>query len=293
MNKSVKVKSIISALLAAVFYAINISISKILLKDIGSTMMASLLYLGAGIGIGILSIVLNKNKTNKKLDKNDLPYVIGMILLDIVAPIFLMIGIKYGTATSASLLGNFEIVATSIIALVIFKEVISKRLWLAIMLITIASFILSMDDISNFTFSYGSIFVLLATICWGFENNCTRMISSKDTFEIVILKGIFSGLGSFVIVLFLKESIPSIINILKVLLLGFVAYGLSIFLYVKAQSELGAAKTSAFYSVNPFIGAFLGFMFLNETLNLNYFIALLIMILGTLLIIKDTLLKSK
>ncbi len=127
----------------------------------------------------------------------------------------------------------------------------------------------------------------------GFENNCTRMISSKDTFEIVILKRIFSGLGSFVIAFFLKESIPYIINILKVLLLGFVAYGLSIFLYVKAQSELGAAKTSAFYSVNPFIGAFLGFMFLNETLNLNYFIALLIMILGTLLIIKDTLLKSK
>ncbi len=166
MNKSVKVKSIIYAFLAAVFYAINIPISKILLKDIGSTMMATLLYLGAGIGIGILSIVLNKNKTNKKLDKNDLPYVIGMILLDIIAPIFLMIGIKYGTATRASLLGNFEIVATSIIALVIFKEVISKRLWLAIMLITIASFILSMDDISNYTFSYGSIFVLLATICW-------------------------------------------------------------------------------------------------------------------------------
>ena len=292
MGNNIKIKSIIFAILAAIFYAINIPLSKILLQDIGSTMMASFLYLGAGIGIGILSIIINDNIKANKLDKNVLPFVIGMILLDIAAPIFLMLGIKYGTSTSTSLLGNFEIVATSIIALIVFKEIITKRLWMAIVLITISSMILSFADISNLKFSYGSAFVLLATICWGFENNCTRMISSKDTFEIVILKGIFSGLGSFVIAILVKEKIPSIYNIVKVLLLGFIAYGLSIFMYVKAQKELGASKTSAFYSINPFIGAFLGFLFLKEKLDLNYFIALIIMILGTILIIKDTLLKN-
>ena len=190
MVNNVKIKLMIFAILIAIFYAINIPLSKILLNDIGSTMMASILYLG--VGIGLLSIILNKRNADNKLDKKDLPFVIGMILLDIAAPIFLMLGIKYGTATSISLLGNFDIVATTIIALIIFKVIISKRLWVAIILITISSIILSFDDINNLKFSYGSIIVLLATICWGFDNNCIRMISSKDTFEIVILKEIFS-----------------------------------------------------------------------------------------------------
>ncbi len=136
------------------------------------------------------------------------------------------------------------------------------------------------------------IFAILAAIFYAIniplskillnDIGSTMMISSKDTFEIVILKGIFSGIGSFVIALLVKEKIPSIYNAIKVLLLGFVAYGLSIFMYVRAQKELGASKTSAFYSINPFIGAFLGFLFLKEELDLNYYIALIIMILGTM-----------
>ena len=285
-----KTTAIIYALLAAAFYAVNVPLSKILLKNVGPTTMAALLYLGAGIGIGIVSLINKKDREkSERLSKKDFPFVIGMIVLDIAAPIFLMLGISYGTSANASLLGNFEIVATTVIALFIFKEAVTKRLWLAIALITLSSILLSFEGVDSFQFSYGSLFVLLATICWGFENNCTRNISSKSTYEIVVLKGIFSGFGSLAIALIKRETMPGALYIAAALLLGFVAYGLSIFLYVRAQNVLGAAKTSAYYAVAPFVGAFLSFIFLREQLLWMYLLALIVMIAGSVLVVTDTL----
>ncbi|MBO6149246.1 MAG: EamA family transporter [Lachnospiraceae bacterium] len=288
----VKTVAIINALMAAVFYAINVPISKLLLKEAGPTTMAALLYLGAGIGIALLS-AFNKNDRNKseRLSRRDLPFVIGMIVLDIAAPIFLMFGISYGSSANASLLGNFEIVATTVIALFIFKEAVSRRLWAAIALITLSSVLLSFEGKGSFQFSLGSLFVLAATVCWGFENNCTRNISSKNTYEIVVLKGIFSGLGALFIAILKREAIPGIIYIAAALMLGFVAYGLSIFFYVRAQNILGAAKTSAYYAIAPFVGAFLSFLFLSEQLSEMYIIALIVMILGSVLVVADTLIR--
>ena len=177
-----------------------------------------------------------------------------MVALDIAAPIFLMYGLTKTTSANASLLNNFEIVATSLIALLIFKESISKRLWGAISLITISSIILSVEDISSFSFSFGSIFVLLACVCWGLENNCTRKLSVKDPLQIVIIKGFGSGIGSLLIAFTLGEKMNNIPYIIAALLLGFFAYGLSIFFYIYAQRDLGAARTSAYYAVAPFIG---------------------------------------
>ena len=291
MRENQKPQAIVNALLAAVFYAVNVPLSKLLLKVIGPTMMASFLYLGAGSGIGLLSL-LGREKEEKRLDRKDLPFVLGMIVLDIAAPIFLMLGISYGSSSSASLLGNFEIVATTVIALAIFRETVSRRLWTAIGLITLSSILLSFEGIGSLRFSYGSLFVLLATVCWGFENNCTRKISSKSTYEIVMLKGVLSGLGSFVIALIRQESLPPLSYVLLALFLGFVAYGLSIFLYVRAQSVLGAAKTSTYYAVAPFIGAFLSFVLLKEVLTGTYLAALGIMIAGTALVAADTLIRS-
>ena len=253
--------------------------------------MAALLYLGAGIGIGIVSLFDRKEK-REKLNGKDLPFVIGMIVLDIAAPILLMLGLSMGFASNASLLGNFEIVATALIALAVFRETVSKRLWLAIALITLSSILLSFDGAESFRFSYGSLLVLAATICWGFENNCTRKISSKSTYEIVILKGVFSGLGALAIAFIQKETVPSLLYIALALLLGFVAYGLSIFLYVRAQNVLGAAKTSAYYAVAPFIGALLSFLFLKEKPTWMYLAALAAMIPGTLLVVMDTLIRN-
>lgn len=287
-----KIKAILYAVLAAVFYAINVPVSKMLLNHIGETTMAALLYLGAGIGIGILSVFMKKDRENaEKLSGNDLPYVIGMIVLDVAAPILLMLGISRGTSANASLLGNFEIVATTVIALIIFKEIVTKRLWLAIGLITLSSILLSFEGTDSFSFSYGSLFVIAATVCWGFENNCTRKISSKSTYEIVILKGIFSGMGALVIAFVKREKMPELTYIAIVLVLGFVAYGLSIFLYVRAQNVLGAAKTSAYYAVAPFVGAFLSFVFLKESFSWIYIVALVVMLAGSVLVVVDTLIR--
>lgn len=287
-----KVKAIIYAFLAAVLYAVNVPISKILLQKIAPTTMAALLYLGTGIGIGVLSLFVGNNgKKYEKLAKKDIPFVIGMIVLDIAAPIFLMFGISCGSSANASLLGNFEIVATTVIALIIFKEAVSKRLRAAILLITLSSILLSLEGIDSFRFSYGSLLVIAATVCWGLENNCTGKISSKSTYEIVVLKGLFSGLGSLVIAIIKRESFPGLEYIAEALILGFAAYGLSIFLYIRAQSVLGAAKTSAYYAVNPFIGSFLAFVFLRETLSWMYIAALLVMIAGSSLVVVDTLIR--
>lgn len=287
-----KTKAIIYALAAAAFYAVNIPVSKILLRVVGPTMMAALMYLGAGIGIGIISLFGKKRRAQtEKLTKKDLPFVIGMILLDIAAPIFLMLGVSIGSSANASLLGNFEIVATTMIAMVFFGEIVSKRLWAAIALITLSSILLSFEGTDSFRFSYGSLFVLLAAVCWGFENNCTRNISSKSTYEIVVLKGVFSGLGSLLIAVVRQEAFPGLKYVMAALLLGFVAYGLSIFLYVRAQNILGAAKTSAYYAIAPFVGALFSFVLLREQLSWIYFAALLIMIAGSLLVVADTMLR--
>lgn len=186
--------SIFYAILAATLYAINVPLSKLLLNHVDATMMAAFLYLGAGIGLfiyGMVERMTRKEIKREPLTKKELPYTIVMVVLDIIAPILLMFGISFTSSANVSLLSNFEIVATSLIALFIFKEAISKKLWLAIVLVTIASVVMSFEGAGTFVFNKGSLFVLGACLCWGFENNCTKMISNKSSVEIVVIKGIF------------------------------------------------------------------------------------------------------
>lgn len=279
-----KMKAIGYAIMAAVLYGISAPVSKVLLKEIPPTLMAALLYLGAGGGMLLLKLIgkaRGQVKGEAHMTRKELPYIVGMIVLDILAPIFLMLGLSMTTSSSASLLNNFEIVATSIIALVVFKESIGKRLWIAIFFITLSSVVLSVDDLSHFSFSIGSLFVLLACISWGFENNCTRMLSLKDPLEIVVIKGLGSGVGAGIIAFYLRETSSNALYILGALSLGFVAYGMSIFLYIKAQRELGAARTSAYYAAAPFIGVLISFVVLLEPISMRFVVALGIMLLGT------------
>lgn len=283
-------KGIAFAILAAALYAINAPFSKILLEFMPPTLMAGFLYVGAGIGMIFIALMRKIKKYEAKelkLTKSELPYTIAMIVLDIAAPICLLFGLNSTTAANASLLNNFEIVATAIIALMVFKEKISTRLWFGIFFVTLSCGILSFEDISSLRFSYGSLFVLLATICWGFENNCTRKISSKDPLQIVLLKGIFSGIGSLIIGLFIRERIEALWSIVAVLCVGFVAYGLSIYFYVYAQRLLGAARTSAYYAVAPFIAAILSLIIFREIPDVTYFVALVLMIVGAWLSSQD------
>ena len=283
-------KGIAFAILAAALYSINAPFSKILLEFIPPTLMAGFLYVGAGIGIAFIALIrkIKKYETKElKLTKSELPYTIAMIILDIAAPICLLFGLNATTAANASLLNNFEIVATAIIALMVFKEKISPRLWFGIFFITLSCGILSFEDVSSLHFSYGSLFVLLSAICWGFENNCTRKISSKDPLQIVLLKGIFSGIGSLIIGLYMGERIASLWSIFAVLCIGFIAYGLSIYFYVYAQRLLGAARTSAYYAVAPFIATILSLIILREIPDITYYFALVLMIIGAWLSSQD------
>ena len=278
--------SIVWALLAAALYAISSPVSKALLDDVPPTMMAALLYLGAGLGMLLLGLVRRRaglGESERRLTRSDLPYTVGMIALDIAAPICLMAGLASTTSANASLLNNFEIVVTSLIALLVFGEAISRRLWLAIGLITLSSLILSFEDASSLSFSSGSLLVLAACVCWGFENNCTRMMSQSDPLEIVVLKGFGSGLGSLAIAFAAGESIPAPPYVLGALLLGFLAYGLSIFFYVYAQRQLGAAKTSAYYAIAPFIGAGLSLVLFRTWPEPAFWVALAIMAAGAYL----------
>ncbi|MCX4348019.1 MAG: DMT family transporter [Lachnospiraceae bacterium] len=283
-------KPILFAVLAAALYALNSPFSKILLTGLSPTMLAALLYLGAGLGmlaVGFLQKRAGTAGKEKPLTKKELPYTVGMVVLDIMAPISLMSGLMMTTAANASLLNNFEIVATSLIALFLFREKISKRLWLGIAFVTVASILLSVEDYSSFSFSAGSFFVLLACVFWGFENNCTRKLSSKNPLEIVVIKGFGSGTGSLVIAAALGEFCANLPYMLLALLLGFFTYGLSILFYIYAQRYLGAAKTSAYYAVSPFMGAVLSLAIFRQIPSISFLKALFVMALGTYFVSTD------
>lgn len=286
--KSITLAAVL-AISAAALYAINIPFSKILLIHIPPTLMAAFLYLSAGLGLAIIGLFRQGHDKADLLTRQELPYTLGMIVLDICAPIFLMLGLERCSSANASLLNNFEIVATSLIAFFVFREKISKRLALAISLVTVASITLSFEGEGSFELNMGSVYVLLAASCWGLENNCTRMLSSKSSVQITTIKGIFSGLGSLLVAAILGEQFPAFPHIAGAMLLGFVAYGLSINFYIMAQKHLGAAKTSAYYSVAPFLGVAFSAVLFKESPGLQFYIGLIIMTAATVLLIKDTL----
>lgn len=285
MSKDNNFIAIMLAVLAAALYAISTPVSKMLLQTVAPTMVAAFLYLGAGIGMGTMVLIRSgRHRTSEELlHKSDMPYASAMVILDIAAPILLMYGLKTCTASNTSLLNNFEIVATALIALLFFGEKVRRKLWMAISLVTIASILLSLEDGSMteaLTFSRGSMLVLGATICWGLENNCTRQIADRDPMEIVTVKGFGSGLGALLIAIFVGDEFPLFQHTVIILLLGYVAYGLSIYFYTYAQRIIGAAKTSTYYALAPFIGALLSILILGEPVTLTFIMASIIMAVG-------------
>ncbi len=285
MSKDKNLIAILMAVLAAALYAISTPVSKLMLQTVAPTVVAAFLYLGAGIGMGIMMLVRisRRRATEERLHRRDVPYAAAMVVLDIIAPILMMYGLKTCSAANTSLLNNFEIVATALIALLFFSEAVGRRLWIAIALVTVASILLSLDDGSigeALTFSRGSLLVLGATVCWGLENNCTRQIADRDPMQIVTIKGCGSGLGALVIALAIGEHLPQWQYLAIILLLGFVAYGLSIYFYTYAQRTIGAAKTSTYYALAPFIGALLSIVMLGEPITLIFIIASVIMAAG-------------
>lgn len=277
-----------AAFLAACLYALSTPCSKVLLANVAPNMMAALLYLGAGVGMAALTAVRavasRAPSAEAPLERADAPYVAAMVLLDVAAPILLMAGLSHAAPENVALLNNFEIVATAVIALLAFQERVAARTWAGIAVITVSCALLSLEGEAALSFSSGSLLVLGACLCWGVENNCTSRLSQRDPAQVVIVKGLGSGAGALAVALVAGDALPAPPDALAALLLGFVAYGLSIFFYVYAQRGLGAARTSAYYAVNPFIGAVLSLVLFRTVPGPAFLLALALMALGAWLV---------
>ena len=251
-------------------------------------MMAAMLYLGAGVGMAALAgaraAVRSGTSDEKPLERSDAPYVVAMVLLDVAAPILLMAGLAHAAPENVALLNNFEIVATAVIALLVFRERVASRTWAGIVVITLSCALLSLEGEGALSFSSGSLLVLGACLCWGVENNCTSRLSEKDPAQVVVVKGLGSGAGALAVALLAGDALPALPDAVAALVLGFVAYGLSIFFYVYAQRGLGAARTSAYYAVNPFIGAALSLALFQTVPGPAFLLALVLMALGAWLV---------
>lgn len=276
------------ALISALLYAFYPPLAKLLIHSVPVAILSSLLYLGTGIGTALIYPLVHRgHHVANGLKRSDTTALIAVIGFNIVASILMNLALKLSDAGSVSLLGNFEIVATSVLAMLFFHEHISRQLGLGIVVITVASILLSSTGVLHFSFSLGAVLALIATACWGLENNLTRVLSNRDPLQVVIVKGLGVGVGSLIVSVALRESWPVIGTVIAALILGFFAYGISIVFYILAQRSIGAAKTSAYYAVAPFLAVVLSFFLLGERPTALFGIALVLMIVGTVFVTLD------
>jgi drug/metabolite transporter (DMT)-like permease len=279
---------ILQALLAALFFGASAPLSKLLLGEVPPVLMAAFLYLGSGTGISLvkLSQKMTSNQKEAGIRRPDVGWLAGAIIAGgIIAPIVLMVSLQVTPASTASLLLNFEGVATTLIALLFFRESISRRAFAAIFAITLASIFLSLNPQStNYRFSLGALGILLACTLWGLDNNFTRNISAKDPLTIVAWKGLVAGTFSLILGLSLGQELPALRSILGILLLGFISYGLSTMLFIYSMRGLGASRTSALYGTAPLAGVILSILIFHDPITWSFILAAILMVAGALML---------
>lgn len=283
--------AIFQALLAAVLFGVSAPLSKVLLGEVDPILLAAFLYLGSGIGSGILLAVQRASSQGRiveaQLSRSDLPWLAGAILAGgVAAPILLMFGLLHTPASTASLLLNFEGVTTALIAVFAFKESVGKRIYLAVGAITLASILLSWTG-GAWGFSLAALAILGACLLWGLDNNLTRQISAKNPLVIVAIKGLGAGGFSLGLALALGNPFPALGMIGLALLLGAVSYGLSIQLFILALRNLGAARTGALFGIAPFVGSAFSLLFLRETPQALFLAAIPLMLFGAWLMLSE------
>lgn len=276
---------ILFAILAALCYSLLNPINKLFANEISPLLSASLLYFGmalTGIIIIIFQLISHKISKEKLLSRQDIPYLLLAIIFHSGSAISLMFGLRYLSSSNASLLASFEIISTSLIAFFLFKENISKYLWIGIFCIFIACIIISLGDIQNIQFSLGSILCLISPISMGFANNFLKKIAHKDPSFTISYLGLGGGLISLIIAFSVGERFTSFIPVISTLSLGIVSYGIALVLFIYAERLIGASKTSAFFSLAPFIAVILSLIIFLEKPNYTFYIGLAIMIIGTI-----------
>ena len=271
------------AVLAATLFGISTPFAKLLSHHTSPVLLAGLLYVGSGIGLSLLYFS-RRTATEAPLVRADARWVAGAVLFGgILGPILLMLGLQTTPASTASLLLNLEGVFTALLAWFVFKENYDRRIALGMMFIVAGGILLSWQRGAGLSFPLGSFAIAGACLCWGIDNNLTQKVSAGNPFQIAAIKGGVAGGVNLLIALAFGAKFPSAPVITSAMLVGFLGYGLSLALFVLALRHIGTARTGAYYSIAPFLGAGVALLFFREPVSSFFWGSLLLMGIGVLL----------
>jgi len=266
------------ALGAALLFGASTPLAKALLHHVDPLLLAGVLYMGSGSGLALWWALRwwwrSESFHEASLTPPDLPWLAGAILAGgIAGPVLLLIGLKSTPAAAASLLLNLEGVCTTMLAWGVFKEHVSLRLAVGMAAITAGGLVLSWGGRPELGVPWGALAIVGACLAWGIDNNLTRKISAGDPLQIAGLKGMSAGVVNLIGALAAGAQMPGMMMLLRAAVVGFLGYGVSLVLFVFALRHLGTARTGAYFSVAPFVGAVLSLLILDEPLTLQFVLA--------------------
>lgn len=274
--------SIIYALAAAALFGASTPLAKSLGLGLSPILLAGLLYLGSGIGLAGVRLIRDRGWKPTGLTPSEWPWLLGAIVFGgILGPVALMFGLTHTTSASASLMLNLESVLTAVIAWVVFRENADRRIVLGMLAIVLGGVVLSGSGADGSRQDWtGPLAVALACLCWGIDNNLTRKVSASDALFIAGAKGLIAGLVNCSLALYLGAQIPGMAQLAPILLVGFLGYGISLVMFVLALRGLGSARTGAYFSTAPFLGAAVALLVFGESVTAAFWIASALMAVG-------------
>jgi len=249
--------AVLAALGAAALFGASTPLAKQLVGDLPAFLLAGLLYLGSGIGLTLMRLVRDRGWKLPQFPRTEWLWFGGAIFFGGVAgPVLLMLGLTHTTAATASLLLNLEAVLTAVLAWIAFRENADRRIVMGMLMIVAGGVTLSWSANTTTEESWlGPLAIAGACLCWAIDNNLTRKVSASDALFIASVKGLSAGTFNTILAVLLYSSFPAAHTIAPAMLIGFFGYGLSLVLFVLALRGLGAARTGAYFSTAPFIGA--------------------------------------
>lgn len=272
---------VLNALAAAILFGASTPFAKQLTGDVSPILLAGLLYLGSGIGLILFRFIKDLSWKRSRLMKTEWLWLSGAILFGgVLAPILLMVGLLYTSAANASLFLNLESVFTAVLAWMVFKEHTDRRNVFGMIVIVLGGILLAFPSQTQFKNLSSCLLIAGACFCWAVDNNLTRKISGSDALFIAGSKGLFAGVANITLATIFGSHFPSLMRMGYALLIGFFGYGLSLVLFVLALRGLGAARTGAYFSTAPFIGATIAIIFFNEPTSILFWLAAILMGMG-------------
>jgi len=270
--------AIASALFAAFLFGASIPAAKVLVGEMSALWLAGLLYAGSGAGL-TLWLAARGIVPGAQLGRKDMPWLAGAVLCGgVLGPVLLMLGLAATSASAGALLLNLEGVFTALLAWFVFKENFDRRIALGMGLIVAAGALLSLrPDETSGAESLGALAIAMACLAWAVDNNLTRRISSSDPAQIAAIKGIAAGAVNLAIAAASGAAWPGAVNAAAAAVVGLLGYGVSLALFVVALRELGAARTGAYFSTAPFVGAAIAVFALGEIPPALFWVAALLM----------------